>query len=400
MGAAKERRQAEEKERQASISSAKKAVRQARKARKKRERAASDVTDVTAAWTGDPRALLVVGPDFSIDDVARDATPGWEKGRAAGQRATQARSRLLSEQQERLFAAGRGGAPDSVLLVLQGLDTAGKGGILRHVVGQVDPQGVQLAAFKEPTPEERAHDFLWRITPHLPRPGLIGVFDRSHYEDLLVPLARSLTGRADEHGRTWSVPDDELERRRRAIATLEADATAAGTRIIKICLMVSYEEQGRRLGERLDRADKHWKFSDSDLDTRDDWGYHQSAYEQVLRQTSTAVAPWYAVPADRKWYARLAVTEILVRTLADIDPQWPAAAFDVDASRARLDRTMTPASLAAWATEKVEAEHHRIADDEAMAFAVADLTAASTTDTDTDVLHPGRSSQAPSPLTR
>ncbi len=382
MGAAKDRKaaakrqRAEEIERQASISNAKKAVSQARKARKKREKAgAGKAPDVAGTWTDDPRELLVVGEDFSLNDVARDATPGWEAGRAPGQRATQTSSRVLSEQQERLFAAGRGGAPDRLLLILQGLDTAGKGGIIRHVVGQVDPQGVQLAAFKAPTPEERAHDFLWRITPHLPGPGLIGVFDRSHYEDLLVPFAQSLTGRADEHGQMWAVSADELERRRHAIEAWEAEASDAGTRIIKICLMVSYEEQGRRLRERLDRADKHWKFSDSDLDTRDDWGHYQSAYEQVLRWTSTAVAPWYVVPADRKWYARLAVTEILVRTLADIDPRFPAAAFDVAASRARLDRTMTPASLAPWAREKAAARQHRIADDEAMAFAVADITA-------------------------
>ncbi len=388
MGAKKERREAEQRRREeedarrSSITRAKKAVKKARKERRRRERqerevleAARPVTEVTQQWTDDPRTLLAAGPDFSLDALVRDATPGWREGRRAGDHATAARSQLLSEQQERLFAAAKGGAADAVLLLLQGLDTAGKGGIVRHVVGQVDPQGVQLAAFKAPTEEERAHDFLWRIAPHLPRPGFIGVFDRSHYEDLLVPIAQSLTGRADEHGQTWTVPEEELGRRRAAIAQMEADASRSGIRIVKVCLMVSYEEQGRRLRERLDRADKHWKFSDSDLDTRDDWSHYQRAYEQVLRQTSTRVAPWYVVPADRKWYARLAVTEILARTLAGIDPQWPAAAFDAEAARARLDATMSPEALRTWARERRAKERRQVVDDEAMAFAVDDLTA-------------------------
>ncbi|MCI1641676.1 MAG: polyphosphate kinase 2 family protein [Actinomyces sp.] len=382
MGQKKDRREAEQRRR--AIDRAKKAVKKARKDRERRDQAAresaSDVEDVTRMWDRDPRGLLAASPEFSLAALARDATPGWQAGRAAGERATVRRCELLSEQQERLFAAARGGATDSVLLILQGLDTAGKGGIVRHVVGQVDPQGVQLAAFKAPTEEERSHDFLWRVRPHLPRPGFIGVFDRSHYEDLLVPTAQALTGHADEHGQTWTVPREELDRRERDIARMEAEAARSGTRVVKVCLMVSYEEQGRRLRERLDRTGKQWKFSDSDLDTRDDWAHYQTAYEEVLRRTSTRVAPWYVVPADRKWYARLAVTEILVRTLAEIDPQWPAATVDVEASRARLDRTMTPEALRAWSREKAAKEDLWIADDEAMAFAVDTLNADSRSD--------------------
>ena len=286
----------------------------------------------------------------------------------------------MSEQQERLYASSRGGATDSVLLILQGLDTAGKGGIVRHVVGQVDPQGIALTAFKAPTEEELAHDFLWRIRPRLPGPGAIGVFDRSHYEDLLVPTAQALTGHADEHGETWTVSTEELNRRYHDIYQMESEATRAGMRIVKVCLMVSYQEQGLRLRERLDRPDKHWKFSTNDLDTRDDWAHFQRAYEEVLRRTSTRIAPWYVIPADRKWYARLAVTEILVRTLAEIDPQWPGAPVDLDAARARLDLTMTPESLLAWSHEREKSESEWLAEDESLSVAVDALDAASRAD--------------------
>lgn len=305
-----------------------------------------------SAWSEDPCALLRVGPDLDLTTLPRDATPGWALGRKRAAAAQAERATLLSELQERLYAAGRAGAPDRVLLILQGMDTAGKGGIVRHVVGQVDPQGIELAAFKAPTPEERAHDFLWRIRPHLPGPGYIGVFDRSHYEDLLVPTAQRLAGTTDAQGVSWVVPQQELDRRYRAIADLEAQAAASGTRILKVCLLVSYEEQGLRLRTRLDRPDKHWKYSAADLATRGKWREFQAAYQEVLSRTSTDVAPWYAVPADRKWYARLAVTEILVRALADVDPRWPAAGFDVSAERTRLDATLSPEALRRYRHER------------------------------------------------
>ncbi|MDN6566533.1 MAG: hypothetical protein L0K65_05710, partial [Actinomyces sp.] len=345
---------------------------------------------VTGGWTRDPRELLRVGAGFDLADLPRDATPGWDLGRTAGQTWTATRSGLLSQLQERLYASSRGGATDSVLLVLQGLDTAGKGGIVRHVIGQVDPQGVQLAAFKAPSPEERRHDFLWRIRPRLPRPGHIGVFDRSHYEDLLVPTAQALTGRTDEHGESWVVDTEELNRRYRDIYEMELAATRAGMRIVKICLMVSYEEQGLRLRERLDRSDKHWKFSTNDLDTRDDWVHYQAAYGEVISRTSTEIAPWYVIPADRKWYSRLAVTEILTRTLAEIDPTWPAATFDVQAARQRLDRTLTPEALHEWAREKEAAQEEWITADESVSLAVDELNAASRLDAIRSLTHQDR----------
>lgn len=344
---------------------------------KKARRAAKDIGRVTAQWSEDPRELLRVGSDLDLSTLRRDATPGWDAGRKVAEATTASRGEFLSDLQERLFASAKGGATDSVLLVLQGLDTAGKGGIVRHVVGLVDPQGIALAAFKAPTQEERAHDFLWRIRPRLPHAGYIGVFDRSHYEDLLVPTAQSLTHDTDENGMSWEVSEEELNRRYHDIYEMEVEASRQGMRIVKICLMVSYEEQGLRLRERLDRPEKHWKFSDSDLDTRDNWNHFQHAYEEVLRRTSTRVAPWYLVPADRKWYARLAVTEILTRTIAEINPRWPEATFDVDAARARLDLSLTPEALTRWAQEKAEKQPEWITDDEAISLAVDALNGSS-----------------------
>lgn len=227
--------------------------------------------------------------------------------------------------QERLFAESRAGvAKDAVLLVLQAMDSAGKGGIVRHVVGGVDPQGVALAAFKAPTAEEREHDFLWRIEKRLPDPGFIGVFDRSHYEDVLIGRVRELA------------PPAEIERRYDAINEFEARVAASGTRIVKVMLHISPEEQKTRLMERLDRPDKHWKYNPGDVDERLVWPQYMRAYQTVFDRTSTAVAPWHVIPANAKWYARLAVQELLLAALEDIDPEWPRADFDVESEKKRL----------------------------------------------------------------
>ncbi len=383
MGRTRERKraEAEEKARRKAIKRARKAATEARKDHDPvTSHSEGDRNLINEGWESDPRILLRVGPDFSLESVVRDATPGWTAGRKQADRTVRHRGGLLSELQERLFASAKGDATDAVLLVLQGLDTAGKGGIVRHVMGLVDPQGISVTAFKAPTEEERAHDFLWRIRPHLPAPGRIGVFDRSHYEDLLVPTAQALTGRTDENGQSWVVGEGELNRRYRDIYAFETEAARSGIRILKICLLVSYEEQGRRLRERLDRPEKNWKFSPSDLDTRDDWANYQTAYSEVLRRTSTRVAPWYAIPADDKWYARLAVTEILTRTLAQISPRWPAANFDVEAARARLDLSMTPEALLEWSQEKETRQSEWIAEDTAMRIAVDALNTQSDED--------------------
>lgn len=277
-------------------------------------------------WTGDVAELLRVGQGFALADVDAGATPGHGGDKADAAEDLEAGAEELSEYQERLFARSRTtDAPDSVLLVLQAMDTAGKGGIVRHVVGAVDPQGVALAAFKKPTPEELAHDFLWRIEKRLPPPGFIGVFDRSHYEDVLIGRVRELA------------PPEEIERRYGAINDFERRLVEGGTRLVKVMLHISPEEQKARLTERLDRPDKYWKYNPGDLDERALWPQYMEAYQTVFERTSTERAPWYVVPADRKWYARLAVQHLLLEALEEIDPQWPPADFDVEAERKRLD---------------------------------------------------------------
>lgn len=262
------------------------------------------------------------GDTLSVRDTA--GTPGFSGGKTAGQAALAAGVDGLSSWQERLFAASKGGDQRRVLLVLQAMDTAGKGGIVRHVVGSVDPQGVELAAFKAPTEEERSHDFLWRIKKRLPDAGMIGVFDRSHYEDVLVHLVRGLS------------PVDEIQKRYGQIVDFEKELVESGTTVVKVFLHLSRDEQHARLAERLDRPDKYWKFNPSDIDDRAYWDDYQEAYKIAMDKTSTDVAPWFVVPADKKWYARLAVQTLLTQALAGIDPQWPAAEFDVEEQKARL----------------------------------------------------------------
>ncbi|HCJ49166.1 MAG TPA: phosphate--nucleotide phosphotransferase, partial [Microbacterium sp.] len=206
-------------------------------------------------------------------------------------------------------------------------DSAGKGGIVRHVIGATDPQGVHLKAFKKPTPEELAHDFLWRIEREVPEAGYIGVFDRSHYEDVLIGRVRQLA------------PPDEIERRYEAIVDFEQRLTDRGVHIVKVMLHISSDEQKARLGERLERPDKHWKYNPGDVDERQLWPAYMDAYQAVFDRTSTANAPWFVVPANAKWYARLAVQALLLDALERIDPQWPAADFDVEAEKARLAAT-------------------------------------------------------------
>ncbi|GAA3697554.1 hypothetical protein GCM10022377_08060 [Zhihengliuella alba] len=271
-----------------------------------------------------PTELLRAGSGFELGAVDPGSKPGYSGAKADGKVTLEAMDPVLDELQERLFAASRSGGEDRILLILQGMDTSGKGGIVRHVIGAADPQGIHHHAFKAPTPEEREHDFLWRVERQLPGRGIIGVFDRSHYEDVLVQRVRGLA------------PEEEIERRYGAIREFEEKLARSGTHVLKVMLHISKEEQRERLLERLDRPDKHWKFSPGDIDERALWDDYQRAYETAIRRTDTDSAPWFVVPADRKWYARIAVQQLLIDVLHGIDPQWPPAAFDVDEQRARL----------------------------------------------------------------
>jgi PPK2 family polyphosphate:nucleotide phosphotransferase len=265
-------------------------------------------------------------PPGPVDLSTYDAggKPGFEGDKADGEAALAALADPLADLQERLFAHGRTGGTRRVLLVLQGMDTSGKGGVMRHAVGLFDPQGVHIKAFKAPTEEERSHDFLWRIERELPEPGMIGIFDRSHYEDVLVARVRGLADAT------------EIERRYDAINTFERLLVEGGTTVVKCMLHVSAEEQRARLLERLDDPAKHWKFNPGDIDERARWHDYQHAYEIALERCNTDAAPWHVVPADRKWYRNWAVATLLHETLSSFDLGWPTADFDVAVARARL----------------------------------------------------------------
>jgi PPK2 family polyphosphate:nucleotide phosphotransferase len=263
-------------------------------------------------------------PGFDIRTAHTSANPGFQGDKAAGEAALKSERNELAELQEKLFASSRFGDERRVLLVLQAMDTAGKGGIVKHVVGAVDPQGVAIAAFKAPTDEEKAHDFLWRVRKRLPAAGMIGVFDRSHYEDVLIHRV---------HG--YSTPE-AIEERYGLIVDFERELVEAGTTILKVMLDISPEEQKKRLEKRLDRPDKRWKYNPGDVDERKCWDDYMEAYQLVLDRTSTDAAPWHVVPADRKWYARLAVQRLLVEALRSFDLEWPAVDYDIEAEKRRL----------------------------------------------------------------
>ena len=266
-----------------------------------------------------PVSELLRVPPGAVDLSARDArgTPGFVGGKAESQAQLQALQSVLSDQQERLFAHGRKGGNRRVLLVLQGMDTSGKGGTLRYVVGLVDPQGVRIKAFKAPTAEEKRHNFLWRIRQALPQPGEIGAFDRSHYEDVIIARVRKL------------VPARSLARRYDTINRFEAELVESGCELIKVMLHISFEEQRERLLSRLEDPTKHWKYNPGDVEERKLWTDYQRAYEIALERCNTEWAPWHVVPADRKWYRNWAVTHLLAERLAALNLEWPTGDFDV-----------------------------------------------------------------------
>ncbi|WP_062466470.1 PPK2 family polyphosphate kinase [Demequina maris] len=276
-------------------------------------------------WRGRPSDILRVGDGFDLGSFDTRATPGFSGGKTEGKAAMARLGTRLSDLQEMLFAEGRSGGSRAIVLVLQGMDTSGKGGISRHVLGMVDPQGVAVRSFGAPTPEELRHHYLWRVRRALPRPGRIGVFDRSHYEDVLIARVAGL------------VDGDPWQQRYAEINRFERETEAAGITVVKVALMISPGEQLGRLAERLERPEKFWKYDPSDLDARERWDEYMHAYQDVFDATSAPSMPWHVVPADRKWYARLAVTQLLVDTLEDMNLGWPPAGFDVAAERARLE---------------------------------------------------------------
>ena len=269
------------------------------------------------------RLRLVDGP-VNLLGYPSDGTPQAPGGKARTKLELARTGPLLAERQEMLYASGQTGDARRILLVLQGTDTSGKDGVIKHVVGQVGPSAVRITAFKKPTPAEAAHHFLWRIRRALPPPGVIGVFNRSHYEDVLTTRVHGLIDEA-----AW-------RRRIEEINAFEAELVSAGTTIIKCFLHISYAEQRRRLLDRLADETKRWKFNPADLTERARWSDYQAAYADVLEQTCTAAAPWYVVPSDRKWYRNWAVGELLAETLLELDLAYPEPDYDVAEMRERL----------------------------------------------------------------
>jgi PPK2 family polyphosphate:nucleotide phosphotransferase len=232
---------------------------------------------------------------------------GFEGGKTEGKTALKGYNERLAELQTRLYAETK----QKFLIVLQAMDTGGKDGTIRHVFKGVNPQGVRVWSFGVPSEWELAHDYLWRVHQRTPESGTISIFNRSHYEDVLVVRVKDL------------VPRERWERRYDHIVDFEGLLADEGTRVVKIFLHISKEEQKQRLQARLDQPDKHWKFSPGDLDDRKLWDDFVDAYEDALTRTSTGKAPWYVVPADRKWYRNLVVSSILIKTLEEMDPQYP-----------------------------------------------------------------------------
>ncbi|MFG2000000.1 PPK2 family polyphosphate kinase [Spirillospora sp. NPDC048911] len=264
------------------------------------------------------------GPvDLSGFDPA--ATPGALEGKSATREAMAGLGQRVAELQEQLYACAQvDGDRRRVLLVLQGMDTSGKGGVVKHVVGELNPYGCQVKSFKAPTKEELSHDFLWRIRNALPHPGHLGVFDRSHYEDVLIARVRELVPR-----QVWS-------RRYGTINRFEERLAADGCTVVKCFLHISSEKQKERLTARLEDPTKHWKYNPQDVEERLLWGDYQEAYGAALEKCNTKAAPWFVIPSDRKWYRNYAIMMLLLEVFEGLDPRWPPGDFDLATEKARV----------------------------------------------------------------
>jgi PPK2 family polyphosphate:nucleotide phosphotransferase len=280
--------------------------------------------------------------------LARDCDPGYKAGwltKQDGEEQLRLGVEMLAEYQDRLAAQDTFG----VLVVLQGIDAAGKDGTIRHVMSGVNPQGVTVHSFKVPSEEELSHDYLWRYAEHLPSRGQIGIFNRSHYEEVLVVRVHpELLER--QRLPNSSMRRDVWKRRYREINDWERYLVENGIRIVKLFLNLSREEQRRRFLERIDTPDKNWKFSAADVREREHWEEYQTAFSEMLSHTSTKWAPWYVIPADHKWFAHIAVGSALVRTLMEIDPHYPEVS-----ARTRRELKQVRAELEAEAPARGDA---------------------------------------------
>lgn len=310
-----------------------KAIRRRRSLQRRLELAAQTSEKLSAVWSKHPSRRLRFGDGVTmLADVRGASTPGFHATEEEGRRFVELSSTEIARYQNLLYANGTTGSRRRLLIVLQGMDASGKGGIVRHVFRQVNPMGIHYHGFGRPTDEEASHDFLWRIRRELPAGGWISIFDRSHYEDVVMP-------------HVYGTLDEAQWRARYArIVAFEKELVDDGCAIIKIFLVISKDEQRRQFLERLDDPTKRWKFDVSDLDARDRWDEYMDAWQDVFVHTSTAFAPWYLVPADNRWYSRAVVSELLRVELKSMGLSWPPASFDVADARRRLGRPEDGAS--------------------------------------------------------
>ena len=261
-----------------------------------------------------PRYRVEPGADIRLADVDPDESEHYARKKDVVPELERTRERI-AELQSRLYAENR----RSLLLVLQAMDTGGKDGTIKHVFEGVNPQGCQVWSFKAPSAEEIAHDFLWRYHQRVPSRGLIGIFNRSHYEDVLVVRVKGL------------VPEEVWRPRYEVINQFEHSLALSGVTVLKFYLHISKDEQKRRLESRLADPDKRWKFSANDLRERRHWDAYMAAFEEAIGNTSTEHAPWYVVPANNKWYRNLVIARTIADTLEAMDPQYPEAEEGLDA---------------------------------------------------------------------
>ena len=289
--------------------------------------------------------------------LAKDFDPSFKAGiknKKRGREVLEEGVRLLSEYQSRLAAQDTWG----VLVVLQALDAAGKDGTIRHVMSGVNPQGVSVHGFKVPSAEELDHDFLWRYAQRLPARGEIGIFNRSHYEEVLVVrvhpenLDRQQLPKASKKGDIW-------KRRYREINDWEHYLSDNGFRIVKLFLNISKEEQRRRFLRRIDMPDHNWKFSAADVRERERFDDYQKAFSETLSQTSTEWAPWYVIPADRKWFMRMSTAAVIVHTLMEIDPRFPKVTKEARQELLEIKQSLEAEAPKGAAPDPFEAERER-----------------------------------------
>lgn len=271
------------------------------------------------------RDAVRVGPGFRLSAVDPDAVVAGPTDKVAARADIAARlTPAVAEQHERLWASSKAGGRDALLVVLQGMDTSGKGGAAKAIDVLLDPLGVTVVGFGKPTAEEVANGYLWRHERALPSAGRVTIFDRSHYESVLVERVAGI------------VPEDVWSARYDEINAWEAQLAERGVHVLKIMLHISSDEQRQRFLDRLADPTKHWKYNPGDIDVRAQWDQYQAAFQDALTRCSTDVAPWYVVPANRKWHRDWLISSLVMETLQALDLQYPPADFDVDAEIARV----------------------------------------------------------------